>query len=193
MSTGKIDVWITTEGDPCHVRELGVDYPEPWVVAIWDCCGRVLTWCGRRYFGLQTKCGHLEIEVPPGCYVLRAAEAMWWDTNGVRGNYWTDHAVVQVSCGQEVCVTLVAPSTHNCGWGWLHVLEGLRGVQAVPGDLLDAAIRANRAVVERLPRSDFEYATEESMLQLVREAEKIRPPNRPPSEPRDAESPPQES
>jgi hypothetical protein len=181
MSTGKIDVWITMEGDPCHIKELGADYPYPWVVAVWDCCGRILKWCGREYFNLRTECGHIEIIVPPGCYVLRAAEAMGANNNGVWGNYWTDHAVVTVGCGQEVCVTLVAPSAHNCGWGWLHVLEGLRAVQAVQGDLIDNAIKANRAVVERLPRSGWDYATEESMLQLIREAEKVKP-NQPPKE-----------
>ena len=172
MSTGKIEVWISVEGDPCRISEIGVDYPHPWVVAVWDCCGRVLKWCGRDYFNLLTSCGHLDIEVPPGCYVLRAAEAMGLSSNGVYGNYWTDHAVVTVGCGEEACVRLVAPSAHNCGWGWTHVLGGLRALGVVPAELVDEAIRANRAVVERLPRSDFEYATEEAMLQLVREAEK---------------------
>lgn len=49
---------------------------------------------------------HIEVEVPPGCYIVRA----WvcW------GNLWTDRAMVIVGCGQEACVNLIVPRKVNC-------------------------------------------------------------------------------
>jgi|ERR1700681_313578 len=171
MSLGKIDIWVTTAGEPCHISELGVDYPHPWVIAIWDCCGRLLNWCGTEYVGLPTKCGHLEVEVPPGCYVIRGAEAMGKRRGEVWGNYWTDHAVVQVCCGEESCVTLVAPSVHQCGWGWLFAIEKLAATGQIDKQLADQAIRSGRALLDKLPQSDFEKATEKTLYRLSEAAE----------------------
>ena len=49
---------------------------------------------------------HIELEVPPGCYIVRA----WvcW------GNLWTDRAMVIVGCGQDACVNLIVPQKVNC-------------------------------------------------------------------------------
>ena len=173
MSTGKIEIWITLEGDPCRINEQPPHVAGPWLVAVWDCSGRILEWCGRRFFALPADCGHLEIEVPPGRYILRAAEGMWWAPR-IPGNHWTDHGVVTVGCGQTVCVTLFAPSAHGCGFGWIHVLEGLRASQMIPGDLAEDAIKANRAVIERVARSNFDIATQDTLVQLLRKAEEIK-------------------
>ena len=49
---------------------------------------------------------HIELDIPPGCYIVRA----WvcW------GNLWTDRAVVIVGCGGEACVNLIVPQKQNC-------------------------------------------------------------------------------
>ena len=49
---------------------------------------------------------HIELEIPPGCYIVRA----WvcW------GNLWTDRAMVIVGCGSEACVNLIVPQKQNC-------------------------------------------------------------------------------
>lgn len=49
---------------------------------------------------------HIEVEVPPGCYIVRA----WvcW------GNLWTDRAMVIVGCGEDACVNLIVPLRENC-------------------------------------------------------------------------------
>lgn len=49
---------------------------------------------------------HIEVEVPPGCYIVRA----WvcW------GNLWTDRMMVIVRCGEEACVNLIVPRKNNC-------------------------------------------------------------------------------
>jgi len=49
---------------------------------------------------------HIEIDVPPGCYIIRA----WvcWQ------NLWSDRAMVIVGCGGEACVNLIVPLGRNC-------------------------------------------------------------------------------
>jgi len=122
MGVARLNIWITGEGDPCGVSTKPPDPgdPQQWVVAVWECSGRLLNWpCGEgEYFNLPTRCGHLEIEVPPGCYVVRAADSMWMTEAGVAGNHWTDHGVVTACCDETACVTLFAPSAHHCGLGW---------------------------------------------------------------------------
>jgi hypothetical protein len=49
---------------------------------------------------------HLEVEVPPGCYIVRA-----WVCSG---NLWTDRAMVIVGCGEDACVNLIVPPKENC-------------------------------------------------------------------------------
>lgn len=73
MSTAKLNVWITEIGDPCHFIEPSPN--ENWYVHILDCDGKVLEWCGRRYRDFLAKCGHVEIEVPPGCYTVMASHS----------------------------------------------------------------------------------------------------------------------
>jgi len=49
---------------------------------------------------------HLELDIPPGCYIVRA-----WVCYG---NLWTDRAMVIVGCGGEACVNLIVPQKQNC-------------------------------------------------------------------------------
>lgn len=111
MSTGQLNVWITEPGRPCRITN------DTYYVSIAHCNGEILEWCDRRYLGLPAKCGHLEVEVPPGCYQLRAVH------HGTRpgpggvyyGNWLTDSAIVEVSCGDHECVKLYSPAAKTCG------------------------------------------------------------------------------
>jgi hypothetical protein len=49
---------------------------------------------------------HVEVDVPPGCYIVRA----WvcW------GNLWTDRSMAIVKCGDDACVNLIVPRADNC-------------------------------------------------------------------------------
>ncbi len=99
MSTGKIEVWITGDVNPCAVSQ------KEWEVCVFDCCSRQLVeWCCQRKCGV-TKCGTIDFEVPPGCYFLRALTS---DPTGRDLAF----GVATVGCGQEVCVTLVSLKGH---------------------------------------------------------------------------------
>jgi hypothetical protein len=54
----------------------------------------------------NTTIKHIEVDVPPGCYIVRA-----WVCSG---NLWTDRAMVIVRCGDDGCVNLVVPEKENC-------------------------------------------------------------------------------
>lgn len=49
---------------------------------------------------------HLEVELPPGCYIVRA-----WVCSS---NLWSDRAMVIVDCGETACVNLVIPPKESC-------------------------------------------------------------------------------
>jgi hypothetical protein len=109
MSTARLNVWITEIGDPCHI----IDHDQ-WFVHIVDCEGRVLKWCGRTYRDIPTKCGHAEIEIPPGCYAVFAGHTP--KTTGTSfGNRLTHVQIVRANCGDHICVTLFSPSLWHCG------------------------------------------------------------------------------
>ena len=133
------------------------------------CDGRVLNWCGRRYVGIPAPCGHVEITVPPGCYVLRGGENMGVDAHGgVTGNHLTDHAVVTACCDESTCVTLFAPSLHNCVFGVRVALRAAMAVEKVPAELGEPALAALEAVAERLPKSTFDHAALRVMDELIK-------------------------
>lgn len=54
---------------------------------------------------------HIEVDVPPGCYVVRA-----WVCGH---NEWTDRAITTVRCGEHSCVNLVVPHVHG-KYGCIH-------------------------------------------------------------------------
>ncbi len=191
MSTATLNIWITNLGEPCTIaNDPGL--PEPWVVAVSHCDGRVLNWSEGRYryhredswipIGLHTppggvagywydsiatRDGHVEIEVPPGCYSVRASMHTWFYNGVLFGNWATDHAIVQASCAQEVCATLYAPSGHACGIplfefvipllvrnGVIDQEQGERAIQALREIFMpQAASRFERAEFETLRRA----------------------------------------
>ena len=113
MSTATLNVWITEIGDPCHIIRPNGD--ETWYVHVLDCDGNVLEWCDRRYRDIETKCGHAEIEVPPGCYTVMASHSREGEGVPPFGNRLTHVQIVRVNCGDHACVTLFSPSLWHCG------------------------------------------------------------------------------
>jgi hypothetical protein len=122
MSMAKISIVITLRGNACQI-----DDQTPYFVTITDCLGRPLVWCKKKYIFMPTKCGHLEVDVPPGCYTVFASH----NPGGIPpfGNTLTHVQVVRVNCNDHVCVTLFAPGMHYCAT-WFKVavetqIEGL--------------------------------------------------------------------
>jgi hypothetical protein len=90
----------------------------------------------------------LELEIPPGCYVVGAVES----TAGIPplGNSLTHIAMVRANCGDHVCVTLFDPSLHLCGT-WLGAaintyVAGGGGGPRLPQNVIGLLQNAGKAV-----------------------------------------------
>ena len=71
MGYGKLNIWVRYE--PEITWSCRVDDKNEWYVTIKDCTGRIVERCGKPMSWIgPTECGHLEVEVPPGCYVISA-------------------------------------------------------------------------------------------------------------------------
>lgn len=153
MSTATLNVWITNFGDPCHIIDT-----DNWFVHITDCNGKVLEWCDRKYAFLRAKCGHLEIEVPPGCYAVFAGHSA--EGAGVQpfGNRITHVQIVRANCGDHICVTLFSPSGWHCGTWFAEAVETQIGVLQradINVELAKAAVHAVREFTDALKPDTF--------------------------------------
>ncbi len=110
MGLSRLNIFVSEVDDPCCISN------GTWYVSIFKCDGKVLEWCDKRYLVMKAPCGHLEVDVPPGCYYIRAVAGYRITSDGTYvGNLFTDAAIVQVCCHSHVCVTLFQPSIHRCG------------------------------------------------------------------------------
>lgn len=163
MSAARLNVWVTRVGDPCVI-----DMTHQWYVHVLHCNGRILSWCGRKYTNLATKCGHLEIDLPPGCYMVCAT----WSpapagtvTPHSLGNHITHLVPIRADCGDHLCVTLFPPTFHWCGIWWHHALRENLATGRFPDHARDVAMQADRAVGQLLAVLEPDPFTQE-MLEI---------------------------
>jgi len=197
MSTATLNVWITNLGDPCTIAN-NPGLPNPWVVAISHCDGQILNWSEGRfryrkddpwlpipmytppggtpgwwYDSIPTRDGHVEIEVPPGCYTLRASMHTWFLHGILYGNWATDHAVVQACCDQDTCVTLYAPSAIACLVPLFDfVIPLLMRHQILDQEAAQRAMEAMRELVRPEAASRFERAEFETLRRAFEQMDK---------------------
>ena len=131
----------------------------------------VLEWCGRRYVVIPAKCGHLEIEVPPGCYYIKAV----WGYRQVGSvyyvNHFTDAAIVQACCDQHVCVKLFNPSIHRCGTIVVRAINDLVAQKVVKPHIAEKQEAAMMEVLATVPApaKKFELGHLDEIEKLMRE------------------------
>ncbi|HXU31973.1 MAG TPA: hypothetical protein VN851_15485 [Thermoanaerobaculia bacterium] len=156
MCTATLCVWITEIGDPCHIIK---EQPgEKWYVHIVDCEGNVLEWCGRKFRDIETKCGHAEIKVPPGCYTVFASHSKQGEGLGIFGNRLTHVQVVRANCDDRICVTLFSPALWFCGtWFAAAVRQQTPGLLRLGLDrqAIKGALTAIDLLLERVPVDPF--------------------------------------
>jgi hypothetical protein len=172
MGMSKLNIWVSGEDDPCSISD------RTWYVTIFDCDGNVLQWCGKKYVVMPAKCGHLEVEVPPGCYYIKAVWGFWLvpGTKTVyRVNHFTDAAIVQAFCEQHVCVKLFNPSIHRCGFIVVRAIKDLLRQNLIKPEQVkevEKAMNDALAGIEK-PRKAFELAiSDEEIERLVKTQEK---------------------
>lgn len=153
MSTATLNVWVTGLGEPCRIEQR-----HQWYVHVLHCDGEILTWCDRRYTNLPTKCGHLEVDVPPGCYVVCATWSPGTDAQHL-GNHLTHNAVIQVACGDHVCVNLFTPTAHHCGTWFVQGLRDAERAGRLQPGLADRAEEVVRELFRAVPPDPFTERT----------------------------------
>ena len=154
MSVARLNVWVTAVGDPCRIDTL-----HQWYVHVLHCEGDIVEWpAGNHYVNLPTKAGHLEVDIPPGCYVVCATWSRSAQTSGAPtsfGNHISHLAMVRANCGDHVCVTLFPPTFHWCGIWWLIALREAVTAKVVPANVARPAEQAVRAVLDKVPADPF--------------------------------------
>jgi hypothetical protein len=157
MSTARFNVWVTKVGEPCKI-----DMAHKWYVHVLHCDGEILDWCNRRYSNIETKCGHVEFEAPPGCYMVCAtwSPAPAAITPTSLGNHISHLQIVRANCGDDVCVTLFPPTFHWCGIWWVRALDELVGLGKVNRTQGKAAATAVRALLAELEMDPLTKAME---------------------------------
>ena len=162
MGMAKLNIWVRDKDFPCKPDMRWV-----WSVDVFVCDGKPLEWCGTKYYGAhRTRHGHVEIEVPPGCYIVRAR-------TGSKGhhNLFTHVTMVIVGCDETACVNLVPPGAWTCGVQFNMAVEFQAEIGNIPRELAQKAIEANRAIIEHLPKDMFPVEEAEPVKQILKRAE----------------------
>lgn len=166
MGYARLNVWVHDIEDPCRISD------RTWRLNVTDCQNRIIQHCGRRYANIPAPCGHRQIVLPPGCYIVWGALNVAIVPPFLYANYITHFAFVHVDCHETGCVHLYAPPYKKC-WRafWLATRliaahEGFRGVDQ--GDL-----ERFEALGERLAGQAEPVAGDEEFDRQVRELEKL--------------------
>jgi hypothetical protein len=163
MGMAKLNVWLSESENPCKISD------RTHFVSIFTCDGRLLEYAGRKYFLIKADHGHLEVDVPPGCYYLLGASKEC-------ENAYTDAAIVRVGCGETACVTLWLGTLSRC-------LRRLNAALRLPrtrerlGELVVPAQAAINSILSRLPIPvrEFELAhLDETEKFVLRPAEPVK-------------------
>lgn len=144
MGLSRLNVWVSELDEPCKMSE------RTWYVLIYSCDGKILTHCGQRYLLLPAPCGHLETQVPPGTYLVKAVWSYHLAGGVYHANHFTDAAIVHVCCDEDACVTLFNPRAHRCGIIYGLAVNDLaaKGVipQALAQEINDRVATVNAAI-----------------------------------------------
>lgn len=170
MGMARVNVWVSAIDNPCAIDS------RTWYVTFYTCDGKVLEWCGRRFVVIPARCGHLEIEVPPGCYRINAVWSFSVAGGVIHVNHLTDSAVVCACCDETHCVTLFNPSIHRCGTIFLRAVQDLVAQGAIGAEIARPVEEAVGRLLAHVPRPmrGFELDILDEMEKLVREQEANR-------------------
>ena len=96
---------------------------------------------GGKYFW------HIEVDVPPGCYVVWTRVCHW-------GNEETNKVMVIVGCGGEACVNLLLDAVETCSNQLLHPFLARAVELGLPRQEVGIAAKVLLAVADK-PKKEF--------------------------------------
>lgn len=154
MGMGRLNVWIHDRNSPCRISD------EDWLVNVSYCSGETLEWCGKTFGFLDAKCGHLEIEIPPGCYVVHALQWFWLPGSQFPFFRSTHFALVMVECDASACVHLYFPTVRQTTHQSVNVGRLLAEEGGVPREKAQQLAAAASSLLEHLPKTGHDEALE---------------------------------
>jgi hypothetical protein len=161
-----LSISVSAIDEPCKIENT-----RSWFITIFNCDGTVLEFCGRSYILIPAKCGCLDVDVPPGCYYIKAVWNFWIVTPGLVYwvNHFTDAAIVQACCEKTTCVRLFNPSLHRCGYIYRLAVNDLIKQNAIKGDIGNRVTGAIEAVNKEIPapKNMFELGIEKEIEELM--------------------------
>lgn len=167
MGIGNINIWVSDIANPCGTLSGGGS------ITVLDCKG-ILKWpCGRflspdgkwinvpngEYKNIPFRCGHLQVEVPPGCYWIISGDFTEYTErkSSIHFNNTTHVGIVQVGCDQTACVKLYNPTIRLC-WDWFLIgLTSQTEILKIDPEKLKRAVALMKELIpkelgrERLP------------------------------------------
>jgi len=161
-----LSISVSAMDEPCKIENT-----RPWFITVFNCDGTVLQFCGRSYILMPAECGCLDVQVPPGCYYIKAVWAFWVITPRLvyRVNHFTDAAIVQACCEKTTCVRLFNPSVHRCGIIYEKAVNDLIKQNAISADVGERVTEAVGAVNKEIPepKNKFELGIEKEIEELM--------------------------
>jgi hypothetical protein len=164
VGVAKVDVWIADIADPCKISNA------TWYVTVTDCRNRVIEWCRKAYEAMPAECGHIEIELPPGCYLVFGALNVWQpppEPGWPSSNYFTHTGILTLTCEESACLRLYAPLFRNCWDVVLRATEVLQARGELSQDVLNTVAAARDAALENVPLTDSDTEVYELHGRLI--------------------------
>jgi hypothetical protein len=174
------DLEIKTCGGENLVDMLPTPENEKIVAHIKDMYPNSSVSYGLSYLGVKTYhiyqgkpiINHFEVDVPPGCYVVRVHVC-----GG--GNEWSDRTMVIARCGEEACVNVVIKEAETCIKEVMIPLLRLAEEIHLPRDLVQVAVdvlgKAGSVpiemIAENLEKRTIEFKDVKEARNIVSEAE----------------------
>lgn len=126
-----------------------------------------LTWNGTTFIGYRLRGRiHDQIEVPPGCYLIRARAKC--------GNVVTQLAFVEVGCEETKCVTLIPTTVQYCLTatmaGLMQIITDPPGEKALQ-EKCRHAIDAIKEVAALLPKDVFPEISLKELAELEKKVQ----------------------
>ena len=171
MGLATLNVWIHDNQDPCRISD------QVWWVAVTYCNGNPVEWCGHTYSFEEAKCGHVELRLPPGCYIVSGFQFVLLKTPGIPLLlfHFTEHAIAIVNCDELGCVHLYNPTDRQrIGWPWTD-LRFLAEAKRLPADNVEKFVAAGDELLKDIPETPVNAAHERLIRHLTEFLEKNPP------------------
>ena len=154
MSLSTVDVWIADWADPCRISDA------TWRVTVTDCGNQVIQWCNTAYEDIEAECGHAELQLPPGCYVVFALRRIPIHPPPNPAPFppfftiLTNRQVLTLGCDMHGCVNLQAQSYIQTWDDLLLTTRLLQRQEVLPPNVADQVAQAMDAALAYVPRTD---------------------------------------